>query len=42
MDVSKLIVLKATAEELAAHEKVLDRVDKQAKGGSVWRKISAP
>ena len=38
IDASKLIVLKASEEELAAHEKILDRVDKQAKGGSVWRR----
>jgi DNA polymerase-3 subunit epsilon len=43
IDASRLFVLKATPEELDAHEKVLDRLDKQAKSGAVWRrKIHAP
>ncbi len=40
IDASKLIVLRAAPEELAAHEKVLDRLDKQGKTGSVWRNIA--
>jgi hypothetical protein len=34
-------VLRATEEELRAHEKLLDGIDKQAKdkGGSVWRRL---
>jgi DNA polymerase-3 subunit epsilon len=41
-DTSGLIVLHATPEELALHDKVMGRIDKQAKGGSVWRKILSP
>jgi DNA polymerase-3 subunit epsilon len=41
-DTSGLIVLQATPEELALHDKVMQRIDKQAKGGSVWRKILSP
>ncbi len=39
VDVSSLIVVRATAEELAAHEKVLDAIDKEAKAGSLWRRL---
>jgi DNA polymerase-3 subunit epsilon len=40
VDASKLKVLRASAEESAAHEKVLDAIDKATKdgGGSLWRK----
>jgi len=38
-DTSRLVVLRASAEEAAAHEKLLDGIDKQAKGGSLWRKL---
>jgi DNA polymerase-3 subunit epsilon len=38
LDVSRLIVLRATPEELAAHEKYLDALEKDAKGPSVWRR----
>jgi len=38
IDASGLVVLRAAPDELAAHETVLDRLDRQAKGGSVWRK----
>jgi DNA polymerase-3 subunit epsilon len=37
-DASRLTVLRASAEEIAAHEKLLDGIDKEAKGGSVWRR----
>ena len=37
LDVSRLIVQRATAEELAAHEKYLDALEKDAKKPSVWR-----
>lgn len=37
LDVSKLIVQRATAEELAAHEKYLDALERDAKRPSVWR-----
>jgi len=39
VDASRLLVLRATAEEAAAHEKTLDGIDKDAKGGSLWRRI---
>ena len=41
IDAKKLTVLRATAEEAAAHEKVLDSIDKAAgeAGGSLWRRI---
>ncbi|MGA8051807.1 MAG: DNA polymerase III subunit epsilon [Burkholderiales bacterium] len=38
LDTSKLVVLRATAEEAAAHEKLLDRMEKEAKKGIVWRR----
>ncbi|HVL35108.1 MAG TPA: DNA polymerase III subunit epsilon [Burkholderiales bacterium] len=37
LDVSKLIVQRASAEEIAAHERYLDALEKEAKGPSVWR-----
>jgi DNA polymerase-3 subunit epsilon len=40
VDPARLVVLRPSAEELAAHEKVLDGIDKAAKGGSVWRQIA--
>ena len=41
VDAKKLTVLRATSEEVAEHEKILDAIDKSAKesGGSVWRKL---
>jgi len=44
VDAKKLTVLRATAEELKAHEKLLDGIDKAAKekGGSLWRRIVNP
>ena len=41
LDVSKLIVQRASLEELACHEQYLDALDKEAKGGSVWRGLLA-
>ncbi|HMA87435.1 MAG TPA: DNA polymerase III subunit epsilon [Burkholderiales bacterium] len=38
LDVSKLVVLRAAPEEAAAHEKYLDRMEKEAKKGIVWRR----
>lgn len=35
--IADLLVLQATAEELAEHEALLDRLDKEAKGSCVWR-----
>jgi DNA polymerase-3 subunit epsilon len=40
LDVSKLIVQRASAEELAAHEQYLDAMEKEAKGPSLWRKLA--
>ena len=37
VDVSKLVVVRASAEELAAHELYLDMLEKDAKKPSVWR-----
>src|SRR5262249_32609498 len=38
---STLSVVPATTEEIAAHERYLDGLDKAAEGGSLWRKIPA-
>ena len=44
VDAKKLTVLRASAEEAAAHEKILDAIDKAAakEGGSLWRRILTP
>jgi DNA polymerase-3 subunit epsilon len=39
LDVSKLVVQRASPEELAAHERYLDAMEKEAKGPSLWRRI---
>jgi DNA polymerase-3 subunit epsilon len=39
LDVSKLIVQRATPEELASHEQYLDALEKDARGPSLWRKL---
>jgi DNA polymerase III subunit epsilon len=39
LDVSKLIVQRATPEELAAHEQYLDAMEKDAKAPTLWRRI---
>jgi DNA polymerase-3 subunit epsilon len=41
IDVSSLIVVPAAAGEIALHEQVLDSIDKEAKGGSLWRRLAA-
>jgi DNA polymerase-3 subunit epsilon len=41
IDVSSLIVVPALPEGIAVHERVLDSIDKEARGGSVWRKLAA-
>jgi len=41
LDVSKLIVQRASAEELASHEKYLDALEKDAKGPSLWRRLQS-
>ena len=40
VDAKKLTVLRATDEEADAHERILDAIDKAAKGGSLWRKLA--
>jgi DNA polymerase-3 subunit epsilon len=39
LDVSKLIVQRPSAEELASHELYLDTMEKETKGISLWRRI---
>jgi DNA polymerase-3 subunit epsilon len=39
LDVGKLVVHRASPEEIAAHEKYLDAMEKDAKGPSLWRRI---
>ena len=39
LDVSKLIVQRASSEELAAHEQYLDAMEKEAKAPTLWRRI---
>jgi DNA polymerase-3 subunit epsilon len=39
LDVSRLAVQRASPEELAAHERYLDAMEKDAKGPSLWRRI---
>ena len=41
IDVSALIVLRATPEEEAAHEAVLDVIEKEAAKPTVWRRVYA-
>jgi DNA polymerase-3 subunit epsilon len=37
IDASQLVVLSASDEEVAAHERLLDGIESEAKGTSVWR-----
>jgi hypothetical protein len=37
--VSRLLVVRASPEELSAHERYLDALEKQTKAPSVWRRI---
>jgi hypothetical protein len=39
--VSLLIVLRASPEEEAAHEKYLDAMEREAKTGALWRRLAA-
>jgi DNA polymerase-3 subunit epsilon len=41
LDVSKLIVQRPSADELALHEQYLDAMEKEAKAPSLWRKLAA-
>ena len=36
-----LVVLRATPEETAAHERMLDLLDERAEEGSLWRRVAA-
>jgi DNA polymerase-3 subunit epsilon len=40
LDVSKLIVQRPSADELALHEQYLDAMEKEAKAPSLWRKLA--
>ncbi|HLE67302.1 MAG TPA: DNA polymerase III subunit epsilon [Burkholderiales bacterium] len=40
VDVSKLVVLRATREEIEAHEKYLDGMEKETTAGALWRKLT--
>ena len=39
-DASKLMVLRASREELAEHEKILAAIDAESKGKTLWRTLS--
>ncbi|MDR3481795.1 MAG: DNA polymerase III subunit epsilon [Burkholderiaceae bacterium] len=41
LPLAEIVVLAATAEELAEHEAMLDKLDKEAKGQCVWRAQTA-
>jgi DNA polymerase-3 subunit epsilon len=41
LDVTKLIVQRASPEEVASHEAYLDALEKDARGGCLWRKLLA-
>jgi DNA polymerase-3 subunit epsilon len=43
VDAKKLTILRATEDEVKAHEKILDAIDKASKekGGSLWRRLEA-
>lgn len=40
IDVSRLVVLQASAEELAAHEAMLDSIEAECRRAPVWRTLS--
>jgi len=42
VDLSRLRVIRAGPEELAAHEAVLDGIDQASRPGSVWRRGATP
>jgi DNA polymerase-3 subunit epsilon len=41
IDVSQLIVLLPSVDEIAAHEAMLDAIEGESKAGSVWRRAAA-
>ncbi len=40
MDLSSLLVVQPTPEEWAAHERILDEIDRVCPEGAVWRRLS--
>jgi DNA polymerase III subunit epsilon len=40
LPLGEIIVLRASADEAALHEKVLDSVDKEIRGPSIWRSLA--
>ena len=40
-DASDLVVLMATVDELAEHEKILAAIDRESKGKTLWRSLEA-
>lgn len=40
IDLSLLIVLRASAEEAAAHERYLDALEKETKAATLWRRLA--
>jgi DNA polymerase-3 subunit epsilon len=40
VDVSNLIVLRAQPDEIVLHEQYLDAMEKDARGGSLWRRLA--
>ncbi|MDH4115749.1 MAG: exonuclease domain-containing protein, partial [Burkholderiaceae bacterium] len=41
VDLARLIAVSATADELAAHEALLDGIEKETKAAAVWRAAAA-
>ena len=41
VDLSLLIVLRASDEEAAAHERYLDALEKETRAGALWRRLAA-
>ncbi|MND01579.1 hypothetical protein D3C83_206230 [compost metagenome] len=41
VDLSLLIVLRASPEEAAAHERYLDALEKETRSGALWRRLVA-
>lgn len=40
IELAEILVLQATADELADHETVMNSLDKEVKGTCIWRKLS--
>jgi len=34
-----LVVIRASKDELAAHARLLEEIDKESKGATLWRKL---